>query len=99
MGMHMAFIRKRGKSLRAKSRRVPEEYLKESEFELSKRQLGQQPDITPDRLRDEYYSSAQEPLGLTSETTYPASAASSSICRSFAPTRHPRSPANSSRTM
>ncbi len=99
MGMHMAFIRMRGKSLRAKSRRVPEEYLKEFEFELSKRQLGQQPDVTPDRLRDEYYSSPQKPPALTGEMTYLALAASSSICRSLAPTRHPRSPANSSRTM
>ena len=65
----MAFIRKRrgvwyvywsqngkkhGKSLRTKSKQVADEYLKEFEYRLAKRELGQATDITLDRLLEEY---------------------------------------------
>lgn len=46
--------RKRGKSLKTKSKTVAQEYLKEFEYRLAKRELGQDADITLERLRDEY---------------------------------------------
>ncbi len=46
--------KKHGKSLRAKSKRVADEYLKEFEYRLAKKELGQDIDISLDRLRDEY---------------------------------------------
>ncbi len=46
--------KKRGKSLRTKSKRQADEYLREFEYQLAARQLGQAADIGLDRLRDEY---------------------------------------------
>ena len=48
--------KKHGRSLRTKSKRVADEYLKQFEYKLSQKQLGQQTDITLDLLRDEYLS-------------------------------------------
>ena len=46
--------KKHGKSLRTKQKRVADEYLREFEFKLAKKELGQQTDVTLDHLRDEY---------------------------------------------
>ena len=46
--------RKHGRSLRTKSKRQADEYLREFEYQLAARQLGQAADIGLDRLRDEY---------------------------------------------
>jgi len=46
--------RKRGRSLHTKSKRTAEEYLKEFEYRLAKKELGQDADILLDRLREEY---------------------------------------------
>ncbi len=56
--------KKHGKSLRTKSKRVAEEYLKEFEYRLAKRELGQETDITLDQLRDQYleYSKATKTI-------------------------------------
>ena len=46
--------KKHGKSLRTKSKRIADEYLKEFDYRLSKKELGQATDITLDRLLEEY---------------------------------------------
>jgi len=50
---------KHGKSLRTKQKRVADEYLREFEFKLAKKELGQQTDAILDNLRDEYLEQSQ----------------------------------------
>ena len=48
--------KKHGRSLHTSSKRVAEQYLKEFEYRLARRELGQALDASLERLRDEYLS-------------------------------------------
>ena len=58
---------KHGKSLRTKSKQVAEEYLRELDYRLAKRELRQQTDVSLARLSDEYLDYAKS---TKTATTY-----------------------------